>query len=152
MRKITRDSINAFMNDRPFKRQNMRVRILIHRSNSGEPRRSVSTELLLHDNVIASRSHGLNRTISITTCGWQTTTTKERLNGIEGVSIVQRNFQWYLNGVAWDGNWIDLNGEFFDSDQDETDRLRLHDALNGLNNQQTEDEACDMLYGVDNNQ
>tara|TARA_R110002012_G_scaffold25423_2_gene84270 strand:+ start:2376 stop:2798 length:423 start_codon:yes stop_codon:yes gene_type:complete len=140
MRKITRDSINAFMNDRNFKRQNMEVRI--------NPNNQ--TELVLHGNVIAYRHPDLNRTISITNCGWQTTTTKERLNGIEGVNIVQRNFQWYLNGVAWDGNLIDLNGEFFDSDQDETDRLRLHDALNGY--QQTEDEACDMLYGVDNNQ
>jgi len=130
------------MNDRNFKRQNMEVRI--------NPNNQ--TELVLYGNVIAYRHPDLNRTISITNCGWQTTTTKERLNGIEGVNIVQRNFQWYLNGVAWDGNWIDLNGEFFDSDQDETDRLRLHDALNGLNNQQTEDEACDMLYGVDNNQ
>ena len=134
MRKITIDSINAFMNDRPFKRQNMRVRILIHRSNSGEPRRSVSTELLLHDNVIASRSHGLNRTISITTCGWQTTTTKERLNGIEGVNIVQRDFQWYLNGVVWDGSPVFISSEVYDSAQDEADRLRLHEALNELNN------------------
>jgi len=140
MRKITRDSINAFMNDRNFKRQNMEVRI--------NPNNQ--TELVLHGNVIAYRHPDLNRTISITNCGWETTTTKERLNGIEGVNIVQRNFQWYLNGVAWNGNWIDLNGEFFDSDQDETDRLRLHDALNEY--QQTEDEACDMLYGVDNNQ
>tara|TARA_R110000787_G_scaffold188997_1_gene300709 strand:- start:124 stop:537 length:414 start_codon:yes stop_codon:yes gene_type:complete len=137
MRKITRDSINAFMNDRPFKRQNMEVKIKI--SIDGErPFATVcsaSTQLLLHGNVIASRSHhSQNRTISITDCGWQTTTTKERLNGIEGVNIVQRNFQWYLNGVAWDGSLISLNGEVYDSAQDEADRLRLHEALNGLNN------------------
>jgi hypothetical protein len=140
MRKITRDSINAFMNDRNFKRQNMEVRI--------NPNNQ--TELVLHGNVIAYRHPDLNRTISITNCGWQTTTTKERLNGIEGVNILQRNFQWYLNGVAWDGSLIDINGVVYDSAQDEADRLRLHDALNEY--QQTEDEACEMLYGVDNNQ
>ena len=42
----------------------------------------------------------------ITSAGWRTNTTKERLNGLPGVNITQRNHQWYLNGVAWDGNWI----------------------------------------------
>jgi hypothetical protein len=32
-----------------------------------------------------------------------TTTTKERLNGLNGVNIHQKDFQWYLNGEAWNG-------------------------------------------------
>jgi hypothetical protein len=37
--------------------------------------------------------------------GWQSNTTKERLNGLPNVSVHQKNFQWYLNGEAWTGNW-----------------------------------------------
>ena len=42
----------------------------------------------------------------ITNAGWPSTTTKERLNGIPDVSIVQKKAQWYLNGHAWDGSWV----------------------------------------------
>jgi hypothetical protein len=70
----------------------------------------------------------------ITDCGWRTRTTKERLNGLEGVNIVQRDFQWYLNGVVWDGSPVFISSEVYDSAQDEADRLRLHEALNELNN------------------
>ena len=38
--------------------------------------------------------------------GWQSNTTKERLNGLPNVSIHQKDFQWYLNGEAWDGEWV----------------------------------------------
>lgn len=45
----------------------------------------------------------------ITNCGWQTPTTKDRLNSIGAYlnfGIYQRNHKWYLNGVEWDGTWI----------------------------------------------
>jgi len=42
----------------------------------------------------------------ITNAGWQSNTTKERLNGLSGVSIYQKNFQWFLNGKPWNGDWI----------------------------------------------
>ena len=35
--------------------------------------------------------------------------TKERLNGLHGVSITQKNFIWYLNGKKWNGNLIKIN-------------------------------------------
>jgi len=38
--------------------------------------------------------------------GWQTVTTKERLNGFPNVHIYQKNFQWFLNGEEWDGSRI----------------------------------------------
>jgi hypothetical protein len=41
----------------------------------------------------------------ITAAGWKTNTTKERLNGLPGVNIYQKDFEWYLNGKVWDGSW-----------------------------------------------
>jgi hypothetical protein len=40
----------------------------------------------------------------ISNAGWDTKTTKERLNGLPGVSIQQKKGEWYLNGNQWDGN------------------------------------------------
>jgi hypothetical protein len=66
------------------------------------------TILLLHGNEIAYRYNDVDRTLSITDCGWQSVTTKERLNGIPNVQIQQRNFEWFLNGKQWNGNLIDI--------------------------------------------
>ena len=50
--------------------------------------------LWLHGNKIAEhREDGLY----ITHCGWQTNTTKDRLNAISGVKISQKNYVWYLS-------------------------------------------------------
>ena len=43
--------------------------------------------------------------LSISNAGWESNTTKERLNGLPGVSIRQKNWSWFLNGEEWDGNW-----------------------------------------------
>jgi len=65
--------------------------------------RSNGTELFLHGNKIADwRADGL----WITDAGWNSTTTKDRLNGIPGVKVCQSNYKWFLNGQEWDGNWI----------------------------------------------
>jgi len=97
MRQITKESVNAFMNDKTFNKQNMSVEILPN-----------VTILKLHDNAIAYRYNDPRRTLSITNCGWQTNTTKERLNALPNVSIQQKNFIWYLNGEEWNGNLIDI--------------------------------------------
>lgn len=34
---------------------------------------------------------------------------KECLNSLDGVNIVQRNFVWFINGVEWDGELININ-------------------------------------------
>lgn len=47
--------------------------------------------------------------IWIRNAGWFSKTTKERLNGINGVLIIQRRGSWFLNGIAWDGEWININ-------------------------------------------
>ena len=48
------------------------------------------------------------RGVFINTCGYRTTTTKERLNGLSGVHIQQKNFVWYLNGNKWNGDAVKL--------------------------------------------
>jgi len=97
MRQITKESINAFMSGKEFKKTNMLVEVLPN-----------VTILKYHNNAIAYKYNDPKNTISITNSGWLTNTTKERLNGIPNVSIQQKNFVWYLNGVKWDGKLIDI--------------------------------------------
>jgi hypothetical protein len=93
VRQITIDAIRAFRNNQDFKRGNTWVQIVHGRRF-----------LHLHGNVIAEMTqHG---ELWICDAGWQTTTTKERLNGFNMVNIVQKDFEWYLNGELWDGSLI----------------------------------------------
>ena len=88
MRKITREIVAAFMN-----REKKTI------GNS----RTDKTTLYLHDNAIAM--HCLDGSMKITTAGWNTPTTRERLNGLPGVKVYVRNHQLYLNDRPWDGTW-----------------------------------------------
>lgn len=97
MRKITKEAVNAFMNAEKFNGSNTKVEVLPN-----------VTILWLHGNAIAYRYNDPERTLSITNCGWFSTTTKERLNAIDGVNIVQKKGVWYLNGNEWDGELIDI--------------------------------------------
>ena len=97
MRKITQQSANAFMNAEAFKKANTEVKVLPN-----------VTVLLLHGNEIAYRYNDPERTISITNAGWESNTTKERLNALPNVHIQQKKFVWYLNGKKWDGGLIDV--------------------------------------------
>ena len=65
------------------------------------------TTLYLHDNAIAKFDE--NGRLWITNAGWKSNTTKERLNGIPGVSIYQKDFTWYLNDEPWNGDWVRIN-------------------------------------------
>ena len=96
MRKITEDAIRAFRNNRNFKRGNTEVRIMDN-----------SRQLRLHGNVIAE--YAADGALWISSAGWTTATTKERLNGLPNVSIYQTDFQWFLNGEAWAGEFILVN-------------------------------------------
>ena len=98
MRKITAQSVDAFMDARPFKKDNMQVEVLLN-----------CTIMKLYGNAIAYRYNDPDRTLTITNCGWFTNTTKERLNGIPNVHINQKKGQWYLNGNQWDGNLKDIS-------------------------------------------
>lgn len=97
MRKVTQQSINAFLNATSFKSGNTEIEVLPN-----------VTKMILHGNVIAYLYNDPEKTLSITNCGWESNVTKERLNGIPGVSIQQKKNIWYLNGQKWDGKLIDV--------------------------------------------
>lgn len=96
MRKVTSQAVAAFLASRTFK--------------------SANTTVELHGNVVSLRLHGnviarglignVENTLEISAAGWNSATTKDRLNGLPGVRIHQRNWQWFLNGVPWAGNWV----------------------------------------------
>lgn len=91
MRQVTIDIVGAFMARTPSTKGNSHTD---------------GTTLYLHGNAIAR--HG-DRGLEITNAGWESNTTKERLNGLPGVSINQKDFQWYLNGKKWEGGWTVLS-------------------------------------------
>jgi len=97
MRAITKQSIEAFLNAKSFKKENMQVNVLPN-----------VTTLELHGNIIAYKYNDPEKTLSISNCGWATNTTKERLNALPGVSIQQKKGVWYLSGKQWDGKLIDI--------------------------------------------
>ena len=90
MRKITQEAVAAFEAGNNFRKGNTEVENV-----DGEVR------LRLHGHTIAkSNAQGL----FVSNAGWTTNTTKERLNGIHGVSIHQSDFIWYLNGEEMPSN------------------------------------------------
>ncbi len=101
MRKITIESVTAFLNAKKFNKSNMSVEVY-----------SNVTVLKYQGNEIAYKS---NKTITITNRGYFTNTTKERLNGVIRLSganikpIYQKNFAWYLDDKEWNGNLTDIN-------------------------------------------
>jgi hypothetical protein len=97
MRTITEKAIEAFMNAEKFKSSNTSVEVLPN-----------VTILKLFNNAIAYRYNDPERTLSITNCGWQSNTTKERLNAIPNVNIKQIKGSWFLNNKEWGGNLIDV--------------------------------------------
>lgn len=97
MKKISEESVAAFMSAKKFKKGNMQVEVLANVS-----------VLKLHNNPIAYKYNDPQGTISIQNCGWFSNTTKERLNAIPNVHIKQKDWNWYLNGEKWDGNLVDL--------------------------------------------
>jgi len=110
MSKITQESIDAFMAGREFSKQNMSVAI---RPWQYATPAIDSVILCLHGNPIARYVSGQrDRTLMVCDGGWQTVTTRERLNGIPGVRVNQKDRQWYLNGVEWDGSWTYVTDRF----------------------------------------
>lgn len=95
MRKITSEAKKAFEGGYNYKSNNTEVK---------------GGAMFLFNNKIAEYtslfSNDGNKDINITNCGWMTSTTKERLNALEGVSITQKAGVWYLNGQEWGGEWV----------------------------------------------
>jgi hypothetical protein len=92
MRKITRESVDKFLSKETFKKSNMEVDECYGKFR-----------LKLHGNTIAILDEF--NMLSISNAGWHSNTTKERLNGLPHVRINQKNWNWYLNGEQWSGEW-----------------------------------------------
>ncbi len=96
MKLVTQKSVSAFYNNaKGTFGSNTEVVV----QDNGE------TKLFLFGNLIAVRNNGVTR---ISNAGWESNTTKERLNGLVGVHIQQKKGQWYLNGEEWNGSWVEI--------------------------------------------
>ena len=101
MRDITREAVDAFLSGREWKKDNTEVKVEVRKGMSSK------VTMLLHGNAIAvTGQFDSHPGLVISTAGWETNTTKERLNGLPGVSIYQQDFQFHLNGKPWDGEWV----------------------------------------------
>jgi len=94
MRQVTKEIKQAFEQGKPLKKGNTRTD---------------GTSVFLHGNEIIKRDpSGL---VLATLAGWNTPTTRERVNGITGLGIHQVNFVPMLNGCEIDSSdWIVVQG------------------------------------------
>jgi hypothetical protein len=97
MRKVTEQVVSAF---------------LAGQSKTVGNTRCDEHSLYLHGNRIATRLNYGSEPLStddgcirITLAGWNTPTTRERLNGLPGVRVTTKAGQAYLNGQPWGGSW-----------------------------------------------
>ena len=95
MRTVTKNAANCFYN----------------KGNGNFSNTSVITEgnmtkMFLFGNLIAKLE---NDKLFITNAGWKSNTTKERLNALKGVNILQKKGEWFLNGEKWDGKLTEIN-------------------------------------------
>ncbi|MBW2672469.1 MAG: hypothetical protein JRD89_03515 [Deltaproteobacteria bacterium] len=98
MRKITQDAAHAFNAGRTLCRDNTTVAV----DPDGE------VMLCLHGNLIAKRT--ADGRLFVRTAGWDTTTTKERLNGLGDVQVYHERRVLHLNGKPWDNHadWTEV--------------------------------------------
>lgn len=98
MRKITNDAVKAFRNSENFSRGNTRVQV----KNDESGKKTVSMYLHGHRIAFMHENH-----LILSSCGWETNTTKERLNGILSEfnlpMIYQKDWTWYIGeNVEWE--------------------------------------------------
>lgn len=95
MRKITEEAVECFLNAVEYRKGNT----VIEYTEKG-------TAMVLHGRVIAYKE---GSAILLMDAGWQTNTTKERLNGILRMTnhggIYQRKGEWFINGEPWTGTY-----------------------------------------------
>ena len=92
MRKIETQMNRAVVNKNDWSNSNTKVD---YNSNTN------CSTVVLHRTAIAVYDHN-TQALKLNTGGWQTVTTKSRLNAIlqgliAGASVFQRDFMWYLN-------------------------------------------------------
>lgn len=93
-RQITENAVNAFLLGKNFKQSNTEIKA-----------NCKGVYMYLFDNLIA---HRVGDRLQITTAGWNTLTTRERLNGLPKVSVRQERGKLFLNGQPWDGELITI--------------------------------------------
>ena len=103
MRKIERQMNFAISNKGDWSSSNTRVE---YNNNTN------CSSIYLHGHQIATYEHNL-KAVKLSSCGWQTNTTKSRLNAIldevkYGCRVFQKNFDWYVSynnqtQSFWDG-------------------------------------------------
>ena len=93
-RKITAEIVRAFENGETLSKSNTRT--------DGQA-------IYLHGNKIAEREDG---ELFISLAGWNTNTTRERLNGLRDVRLTTKQGQAYLNGKPiTDDGWYKIDRE-----------------------------------------
>ena len=106
MRKIEQQMNEAILNRKDFFKGNTSVENYITEKGARE------AIVKLHGNHIAT----VGETLQICDAGWQTVTTKSRLNALcnefaEGCYVFQKNFDWFLGDA--DGNVLPFPTEEF---------------------------------------
>ena len=106
MRKIEQQMNEAILNRKDFFKGNTSVENYITETGARE------AVVKLHGNHIAT----VGDTLQISDAGWQTVTTKSRLNALlnefaEGCYLFQKNFDWFLGDA--DGNVLPFPTEEF---------------------------------------
>ena len=107
MRKIEQQMNEAILNRKDFFKGNTSVENYVDLRTG-----AMEAIVKLHGNHIAT----VGDTLQICDAGWQTVTTKSRLNALcnefaEGCYVFQRNFDWFLGDV--DGNVLPFPTEEF---------------------------------------
>ena len=95
MRKIERQMCDAIRNEKDWQSGNTRVTNFY-----SDDKQHVVTSVFLHDNMIAEVT---DTDVTIYDGGWQSVTTKSRLNAIcstfciDGEGVFQKNFEWFVH-------------------------------------------------------
>ena len=92
MRKIEQQMNRAIVNKNDWSNSNT---VVEYNSNTD------CSTVYLHNNRIATVDHNTNA-LKLSSCGWQSVTTKSRLNAIlqgliAGACVYQKNFNWFLS-------------------------------------------------------
>ena len=88
MRKIEKDMLYGWLADKPFKCRNTQVVVVA----------GIKT-LYLHGNTIAKGEVGKPTPTTVTMAGWNTCTTRSRLNALPNVNCYMRKGVAYINGI-----------------------------------------------------
>jgi hypothetical protein len=95
MRKVTLDAVDSFLQRKNKKTSNTVVSV----DKDG------NASMFLFGNRIAVYTH--DDRLFITTAGWNTSTTRNRLSGIGKFRVTSRG-ALSLNGQPWNGRWVEI--------------------------------------------